>query len=63
MDWTQTLTIVGVNIALIGMMATLVIWAVNKLDADIKGISTRMDGHAQRIDQLYRIILDILKAK
>jgi len=63
MDWTQTLTIVGVNIALIGMMATLVIWSVNKLDADIKGISTRMDGHAQRIDQLYRIILDILKAK
>jgi len=70
MDWTQTLTILGVNIALIGMIATIVIWAVNKIDADIKGISTkmdaferRMDAHASRIDQLYRMFCDLIKER
>ena len=70
MDWTQTFTIIGVNIALIAMMATLVIWAVNKLDSDVKGIGyrmdafeRRMDAHANRIDQLYRMFCDLLKEK
>lgn len=70
MDWTQTLTIVGVNIALIAALATLIIWTVNKLDADIKGVAGRMDtigsrldGHATRIDQLYRMFVDLLKER
>lgn len=70
MEWAQVLTIVGVNLALIGAMATLVIWAVNKLDDDIKTIgirmdahATRMDGHATRIDQLYQVILGMLKER
>jgi hypothetical protein len=61
MDWTQTLTIIGV-------MITVIIWMVNKLDADVKGIrsdvkslSNRLDGHAMRIDQLYHMFLDLLK--
>ena len=68
MEWTQTLAIIGVNAAMIGALATLIVWVVNKLDGDIKSICTRMDrmdsrldGHAQRIDQLYSLILDILK--
>lgn len=75
MEWYHVLTIVGVNIALIGAVATLVIWAVNKLDSDIKSISNRMDGqdvkfnslaqrldgHAMRIDQLYHMFIDLLK--
>lgn len=63
MDWIQTITIIGVNVALVAMIATLVIWAVNKLDADVKAISSRMDGHATRIDQLYRMFIDLLKER
>lgn len=68
MDWIQVVTIIGVNIALFAALATLMVWVVNKLDSDIKGICTRMDkadsrfeSHAQRIDQLYRMFIDLLK--
>ncbi len=63
MEWIQVLTIVGVNIALFGGMATLVVWAINKVDSDVKSIANRLDGHAQRIDQVYGIILQMLKDK
>lgn len=63
MDWTQVGTIIGINIALVGALATLLVWVVNKLDADVKAIGTRLDGHAQRIDQVYGIILQMLKDK
>jgi hypothetical protein len=63
MDWLQVLTIVGVNTALIGAMATMVIWAINKMDADVKSIGSRLDGHAMRIDQLYRMFIDLLKER
>lgn len=63
MDTGQLWTLIGVNLALFGAMATLVIWAVNKLDYDIKSMNTRLDGHAQRIDQVYGIILQMLKDK
>jgi len=61
MDWIQVGTIVGVNIALIGVMITVVVWAVGKMDADLKSMGTRLDGHATRIDQLYRMFVDLLK--
>lgn len=68
MEWTHVATIVGVNIALIGALATLIIWVVNKLDDDIKSIGTRMDrmdarfeSHAQRIDQLYKMFCNLLE--
>lgn len=70
MDWTQVLTIVGVNIALIAALATLIVWVINKLDVDVKAIGTRLDkmdarfdAHATRIDQLYRMFVDLLKHK
>ena len=70
MDWTQTFTIVGVNIALIGALATLIIWVLNKLENDIKDLGNRLDrtaqrldGHAQRIDQLYHMFIDLLKER
>lgn len=63
MDWTQTLTIIGVNIALIGVVVTVTVWMVNKLDADVKSACTRLDGHAQRIDQLYKMFVDLLKER
>jgi len=68
MDWAMILTIAGINIALFGALATLTIWAVNKLDSDIKGmgskmdsLTSRLDGHATRIDQLYKMFVDLLK--
>lgn len=63
MDWMQVLTIVGVNIALIGIVISVGIWMVNKIDADVTKIAARLDGHAQRIDQVYGIILQMLKDK
>lgn len=54
MDWIQTLTIIGTT-------GAIVMWMTNKLDNDIKSLGNRLDGHAQRIDQLYGIIIDMLK--
>lgn len=66
----DTITIIGVNIGLFAAFTTLVIWSINKLDTDIKGIGdrvdklgVRLDGHATRIDQLYKMFVDLLKAK
>ncbi len=54
------LSVLGINIALFSAFAGLMIWAVNKLDTDIKRIETRIDGHALRIDQLYQMFVDLL---
>lgn len=61
MEWTQVWTIIGINIAVLGILATLIIWSVNKMDADITKIGNRLDGHATRIDQLYKMFVDLLK--
>ena len=68
MSTQDILTIIGVNIALFGALATMVYWLVTRIDSDvknirddIKSISSRMDSHAQRIDQLYRMFVDLLK--
>ena len=70
MGWMQVLTILGVNVALFAALATLIIWVVGKLDSDIKSVGervdklgNRMDGHAQRIDQLYKMFVDLLKER
>ena len=59
--WIQVL-------AIIGGIGGPMIWMINKLDTDIKGLSSRMDkfdarmdGHARRIDQLYQMFVDLLK--
>ena len=68
MDWYQVATIVGVIIGFMAIIITLGIWAINKLDGDIKSLSidvksmgTRLDGHAMRIDQLYHMFIDLVK--
>lgn len=53
MEVNELCTIIGVNVALFAGMTTLVVWAVNKLDSDVRGIGSRLDGHAQRIDTVY----------
>ncbi len=63
MDWVQVMTIIGVNLGGLALLATLIVWSINKVDADVKSIGTRLDGHATRIDQLYRMFVDLLKEK
>jgi hypothetical protein len=63
MNWEQVWTIAGINIAMFGSLAGIIIWTVGKLDSDIKGLGARLDGHAQRIDQLYKMFVDLLKEK
>ena len=47
MDWIQVFTIIG-------SLATFMFWMFNKLDSDIKSSN-------QRIDQLYRMFIDLLR--
>jgi hypothetical protein len=68
--WNVGIAIIGVNIALFAALATLIIWVVGKLDSDIKSVgdrvdklANRMDGHAQRIDQLYKMFIDLLQER
>lgn len=79
MDWAQVIAIVGTNIGLCAVVGGFIIWAINRMDSDVKAISERMDAdikaignrldglgnrldsHAQRIDQLYHMFVDLLK--
>lgn len=63
MEWDQIWTIIGVNIALAAIIITAVIWAVGKIDTDVKSALNRLDGHASRIDQLYQMFVDLVKEK
>ena len=74
MNWIEVVTIIG---SLGGIMFFL----VNKIDSDLKSMGSRLDGHAQRIyqlyhmsnakhdaqmariDQLYKMFVDLLKEK
>jgi len=66
---TQDLvTIIGMNIALFGALGTMVYWMVNRIDNDVKTLCSRLDkndarfdAHATRIDQLYRMFIDLVK--
>ncbi len=62
MDWYQLSVLI---IALLGTGAAIcsvIITSVNRMDNDVKALSSRMDGHAQRIDQLYTMFIDLVKA-
>jgi hypothetical protein len=70
MTTQDILTIMGMNIALFAALAGMVYWMVNRIDTDVKGVYTRLDkmdnrfdGHAQRIDQLYKMFVDLLKER
>jgi len=70
MDWTQTITIISVQVTLFGLFATVFYWMISRLDsdvkavgADVKSITSRLDAHATRIDQLYKMFVDLLKEK
>ena len=70
MGTEQIYTVIGVNIALIAALATLILWSINKVDVDVKALGnrldrldSRMDGHASRIDQLYQMFIQLIKER
>jgi hypothetical protein len=70
MDWLQIGTLIGVNAALFAALAALVVWVVTKLDTDVKAVCSRLDkndsrfeSHSARLDQLYKMFVDLLKDK
>lgn len=61
MDWIQVFTIIGV-------LGTFMFFMVQRIERDIDGINKnidstnrRFDAHASRIDQLYRMFVDLVK--
>ena len=62
MDWTQTYTIIGTMAALFAIIIGLMIYLFTRLDSDINKLTNRLDRHASRIDQLYQMFIDLLKA-
>lgn len=66
----ELIAIIGVNVAMFASLATVVIWKVNKHDAEIKIaldridlITIKLDKHASKIVQLYQTFVDLLKEK
>lgn len=59
MDWN----IIGGFVGMTALLGSLLIYVLNRLESDISAIGRRLDGHATRIDQLYSIIVDLLKEK
>ena len=56
MDWVQVLTIIGV-------LGSFMFFMLQRIEKYIDKLSNRLDGHAQRIDQLYSVILNMLEKK
>ena len=54
MNWIEVITIIGT-------LGGLMIYLIQRMDADIKSLGNRLDGHAMRIDQLYKMFVDLLK--
>ena len=56
MDWIQTFTIIGI-------LGGFMFFMLQRIEKDIDSVNRRMDAHAQRIDQLYRMFIDLLKER
>ncbi len=70
MEWGMIIAIISVNITLAAFFAGFMFWGISKIDGDVKGlgdridkIAIRLDGHASRIDQLYKMFVDLLKER
>jgi hypothetical protein len=56
MHWAEVFTIIGV-------LGGFMIYMLQRIEKDIDGSNRRLDGHAQRIDQLYKMFVDLLKER
>lgn len=63
MDWIQVFTIIGVLGGFMFFMLQRLEKDIDKMNSNIETLGRRQDGHAQRIDQLYKMFVDLLKEK
>ena len=70
MDWTVILTGVGTVITIIAFLYTLlrnfkadINGHIDRLQGEVKSCVGRLDGHAARIDTLYKMFVDLLKER
>jgi len=61
MDWLQVFTIIGVLGGFIFFMMQRMHSDMLRLDGEIKSMGSRLDAHANRIDQLYKMFVDLVK--
>lgn len=61
MDWGIAIAIMSMNVALFGILSGLLFRGLNRLDGDIKSLSSKMDVQIQRNDRLYEMFVDLLK--
>ena len=54
MDWFQVFTIIGV-------LGAFMFWIFQKLDTDIQKVEGKIETAHRRMDQLYQVIIDLLK--
>lgn len=55
MDWIQVFTIIGA-------LGAFILWSHQKLDSDISKVEGKIEVAHRRMDQLYQVIIDMLKA-
>lgn len=60
-DWTQTLTVIGIMVAMLSIFAGLMVYFFNKVDNHMTKIEGRLNSHSARIDMLYQMFVDLLK--
>jgi hypothetical protein len=63
MDWVQTFTIIGVLGGFLFFILQRLEKDMDKMNTNIDASNRRLDGHAQRIDQLYHMFVDLLKER
>lgn len=72
MDWGMVFAIIGANVGLIALLATMMLWIFSKLDSDISNLSNkldaetrasnaRMDQFAYRMDQFSQMFIELVK--
>jgi hypothetical protein len=61
MQWVEVFTIIGVLGGFMFFMLQRLEKDIDKINSNIAHIDKRLDGHATRIDQLYKMFCDIQK--
>lgn len=63
MDWIQVVTIIGTISGIMFYLINRLVRDISRIEGNIEKANSRLDSHAQRIDQVYRTILEMLKNK
>lgn len=63
MNWVEVFTIIGVLGGFMFFMLQRIEKDMDKINSSVEGMNRRIDGHAQRIDQLYKMFIDLLQKK